>query len=149
MRMVICYRLLFVFISHYRNLSEGFIHTGFPALGKNHNLGRERWEPAFLCGSGSLGAFRPASSHVRATDLGQDRLRWLLALSTQAKAALSPAATELRPLKGTTGRSPESDCDSPQGFARPTPKWGQVGAGDAGRAPGGSMEGAGPVGARR
>lgn len=98
---------------------------------------------------GLAGCFPAGVLPRSATDLGQDRLRWLLALSTQAKAALSPAATELRPLKGTTGRSPESDCDSPQGFSRPSPKWGQVGAGDAGRAPGGSMEGAGPVGARR
>lgn len=37
MKMVTCYLLLFVLINHYRNVSEGFVHVGFPALGKNQS----------------------------------------------------------------------------------------------------------------
>lgn len=146
-----CYFLLLVLINRYKNVSDGFIQIGFPALEENHKAwgrrGRSQLSAAALVHW--VLPFWPAPSHGRVTDLGQDRVHLHTALSTrQNRPSHSPGPSPY-PSTAKLVAWPCPDSDALHDFACPTPRWLQVEARDAGPTPRGSRDGAGSAGARR
>lgn len=144
MRMVICYLLLFVLINHYRNASEGFIHIGFSALGKNHTVwggrGRSQLSSAALA-RWVLSGRRPPTFGPLIWGRTGCVCSWRRAPRRRRPSHLRRQSPDPSPAPPVAW--PEPDRNAPQGFTYPSPKWLKVGAGDAGRAPGGTKEGAG------
>ena len=117
MRMVICYLLLLVLKNRYKNISDGFIQIGFPALEENHKAwgGRGRSQLSAAALDHWVLRFSPALSHVRFIDLGQDPVRLHTAPSTRQNRPSHSPGPSPDPTTAKSTAWPCRDHDAPPG----------------------------------